>query len=106
VDTRNERVLLDGVHLARLSDSAYRLILALAQRGGGEPVPSKVTDKAISGARQTEGATRHVVWRIREWVESSFKDAGRRLPEDVKESGLVRAVRRKGRVLTVTAAVT
>jgi hypothetical protein len=35
-----------------------------------------------------------------------LRDVGRQLPEDVKDSGLVRAVRRRGRVLTVTAAVT
>jgi hypothetical protein len=107
VDTRRERVLLDGVPITRLGESGYRLLRALAQRGGGaEVVPTKVTDKALSGARASEGATRNVVWRMSAWVEKSFADAGRELPDDVRESGLVRAVGRKGWTLTVKAAVT
>jgi hypothetical protein len=107
VDRGSGRAVLDGVPLVKLSESGYRLLLALAERGGGtEIVPTRVTDKAISGARESDGATRHAVWRMREWVEGSFAEAGKELAEDVKEAGLVRAVGRKGWMLTVRGAVT
>ncbi|HEX8790986.1 MAG TPA: hypothetical protein VF765_08530 [Polyangiaceae bacterium] len=109
VDPRRERAVLDGVTLEAMGESGYRLLLALAQRGGGagaEPVPTRVTDRAISGARESDGATRNAAWRMSGWLEKSFAAAGRPLPEDVKRDGLVRAVGRRGWTLTVKAHVT
>jgi hypothetical protein len=107
VDTRRERVSLDGVPLGAVGESGYRLLRALAERGqGAGVVPTRVTDKAISGARASEGATRNVVWKMRAWVEKSFAEAGKTVPADVAEAGLVRAEGRKGWVMTVKGAVT
>lgn len=108
VDPRRERAFLDGVTLEAMGESGYRLLLALAQRGGGaaEPVPTRVTDRAISGARESDGATRNAAWRMSGWLEKSFAAAGRPLPEDVKRDGLVRAVGRRGWTLTVKAHMT
>ncbi len=107
VDRRRERVLLDGVPLVKLGESGYRLLLALAERGcGAEVVPTRVTNKAISGARESDGATRQAVWKMRGWIEGSFAEAGREVAEDVNEAGLVRAVGRMGWTLTVKGAVT
>jgi hypothetical protein len=91
----------------KLGENGYRLLRVLAERpGGAEVVPTRVTDKAISGARESEGATRQAVWKMRGWIESSFAEAGRELAEDVREEGLVRAVGRKGWTLTVKGAAT
>jgi hypothetical protein len=107
VDTRNQRVLLDGV-LVKLSEGGCRLVVALAQQHakGVEIVPTRVTDKAMSGARESEGATRNVVWRMRSWIERSFAEAGKEVPEDVREAGLVKWVRGKGWRLVVKAVIT
>jgi hypothetical protein len=94
VDTKQERVIYRGTWLSRLADSGYRLVKALAQRG--EPVPTSVTDAAISGARQTEGATRMTVHRMKAWIEESYADARKPLPPELAANGLVRAVGRKG----------
>ena len=67
---------------------------------------AKVTDKAISGARSSDGATRNVVYRMPGWLEKSFEAAGRPVPEDVAKAGLVRFEGKKGWVLTVKGAVT
>jgi hypothetical protein len=106
VDTRRERVILDGVPLVKLGDSAYRMLLTLAVRGkGGEVVPGRELDRAISGARGTDGAARMASFHLRRWVDESFASAGRAVPADVMETGLVVAVGRKGWKLTVPAAV-
>jgi hypothetical protein len=95
VDTRRQRLLLDGVELVKLGENGYKLLLCLARKSGvAEMVPTRETDKAISPARQTPGATRHAVHKLRAWIEGSFAEAG-----------LVRAVGRKGWTLTVKAAV-
>jgi len=108
LDPRCERAVLDGVTLEAMGESGYRLLLALAQRGpGAEPAPTRVTDRAISGARLTEGATRNAVWRMPRWIEKSFEAVGKPVPDDVKRDGLVRATGRKGGwTLTVKAHVT
>lgn len=106
VDAHRERVLLDGVPLVRLADNGYKLLRLLAEKSGVvDMVPTTETDRAISGARQTQGATRFTAYRMREWIERSFAEAGREVPQDVREAGLVRAVGRKGWRLTVKAAV-
>jgi hypothetical protein len=104
VDTKGERVLLDGVPLVRLGENGYKLLRVLAEKSGGgvaEMVPTAVTDKAISGARQSQGATRKAAWKLPGWIEQSFAEAGKEVPEDVREGGLVQAVGRKGWKLTV-----
>ena len=107
VDKRRERAILDGVPLVKLSENGYRLLLVLAEKSGvAGVVPTQVTDKVISGARASEGATRYTVFRMRGWIEGSFESAGREVPADLRENGLVRAVGRKGWTLTVRAAVT
>ncbi|HEY1697869.1 MAG TPA: hypothetical protein VGG39_37165 [Polyangiaceae bacterium] len=107
VDTKRQRVLLDGVPLVRLSENGYKLLRVLAERNAvADMVPTRETDKAISGARETPGATRYTAFKMRGWLESSFADAGSEVPRDVKEEGLVRAVGRKGWRLTVRAVVT
>jgi hypothetical protein len=107
VDTRRARVLLDGVPLVKLGENGYRLLRLLAERSGvADMVPTHETDKAISGARQTPGATRYAVWKLRGWIAGSFAEAGRAVPDDLREAGLVRAVGRKGWALTVKVAVT
>jgi hypothetical protein len=106
VDTRRERVLLDGVPLVKLGENGYRLLRLLAEKSSAAGmVPTRETDKAISRARQTPGATRHTVWKLRAWIESSFAEARREVPEDVSEEGLVRAVGRKGWALSLRAAL-
>jgi hypothetical protein len=107
VDPRRERAVLDGVTLEAMGESGYRLLLALAQRGdSAEPVPTGVTDRAISGARESDGAPRNAVWRMPGWLERSFAAVGKAVPDDVKREGLVRATGRKGWTLTVKAHVT
>jgi hypothetical protein len=108
VDTKGERVLLDGVVMVMLGESGYRLIRVLAehQAKGVDVVPTRVTDKAISGARQSEGATRNIRWKLSGWTRESFAAAGRKLPEDLPKTGLVRWIRPKGWALTVKAAIT
>jgi hypothetical protein len=106
VDTRRERVLLDGVPLVKLGENGYRLLRLLAEKSSVvEMIPTRETDKAISGARQTPGATRQTVWKLRGWIESSFAEAKRDVPDDVREEGVVRAVGRKGWALSLRAAV-
>jgi hypothetical protein len=107
VDTKGERVLLDGVPLVRLGENGYKLLRVLAEKSGvSEVVPTRETDKALSGARQTPGATRYAVWKLRGWVEQSFAKAGKEVPEDVLKMGLVQAVGRKGWKLTVKGVAT
>jgi hypothetical protein len=60
-------------------------------------VPTRETDKAISPARQTPAATRHAVHKLRAWIECSFAEAGREVPADVAEAGLVRGRARRMR---------
>jgi hypothetical protein len=106
VDRVRERVVLDGVPLVKLGDSGYRLLRLLAERGTrDEVVPTRETDKAISGARASDGATRNTVWKMRGWIERSFAEARRELAADVKEAGLVRTVKGKGWTLTVKGVV-
>jgi hypothetical protein len=106
VDTRRQRVLLDGVELVKLGENGYKLLLCLARASGvAEMVATRETDKAISPARQSPGATRWTVHKLRGWIAGSFKEAGRAVPADVVKAGLVRAVGRKGWTLTVKAAV-
>ncbi|HEY6459970.1 MAG TPA: hypothetical protein VIY73_07450 [Polyangiaceae bacterium] len=105
VDMRRQRVILDGVPLVRLPENGYKLLRLLAESSSiADTVSTHETDKAISGARQTPGATRYTVFKLREWVERSFADAGRKVPADVRKHGVVRAVGRKGWRLTVKAA--
>jgi hypothetical protein len=107
VDAKQPRVALDGVLLTRMGESGYRLVRMLAERrGDAEAVPTRITDKAISGARTSDGATRNVVWKMRAWIAKSFAEAGRTVPDDVRKAGLVRAVGHQGWVLTVSAAIT
>jgi hypothetical protein len=107
VDTRGERVLLDGVPLVRLGENGYKLLRVLAEKSGvADVVPTAVTDKAISGARQTPGATRKAAWKLAGWIEQSFAEAEREVPEDLREGGLVQAVGRKGWKLTVKGVAT
>jgi hypothetical protein len=82
------------------------LRVLIERRGDYEAVPTRVTDEAISSARESDGTTRHTAWRMRGWIDSSFAQAGKELAEDVKRSGLVRAVRKKGWMLTVRGSVT
>jgi hypothetical protein len=108
VDTENQRVLLDGVQLVKVGETGYRLLKVLAEQHakGVEVVPTRVTDKAISGARQSAGGTRHTVWKMRKWVEKSFAEAKKEVPEDVGEEGLIRWVRPTGWILGVKGVVT
>lgn len=81
VDTRRERVLFDRVTLVTIGDSGYRLLRVLAEQGGGGAVvATAATDKAVSSAREGEGATRKAAWKMRGWLESSFAQAGKELP--------------------------
>jgi hypothetical protein len=102
VDRRRERAVLDGVPLGKLADSAHRLLLTLAARGdGSEIVPTRELDRILSGARGTEGATRTTAWKLKTWIEESHAEAGRDVPSDVRETGLVVAVGKKGWRLAV-----
>ncbi len=65
-----------------------------------------MTDKTISGARQSPGATRNAAWKLPGWIEQSLAEAGKEVPEDVREGGLVQAVGRKGWKLTVKGGAT
>jgi len=105
VDTKRERVVLDGVPLLKMGESGYRLVKALAAKGPGAVVSRRETDAAISGARMTEGATRNTVWKMKGWIRESFELAGRRVPEDVEREGLVRAVGKRGWTLEARAVV-
>ncbi|HEX3344830.1 MAG TPA: hypothetical protein VHS09_09675, partial [Polyangiaceae bacterium] len=107
VNVRRERVLLDGVPLVRLGENGYKLLRVLAEKSGvGEVVPTRETDRALSGARQTPGATRYAAWKMGGWIEQSFAAAGKEVPADVREAGLVQAVGRKGWRLTVKGVAT
>jgi hypothetical protein len=106
VDTRRERVILDGVPLLNIGESAYRLLRTLAARGeGSDIVTTREIDRAISAARGTDGATRTAVWKLKAWIEESFVEVGRAVPADVKDHGLVAAVGKKGWKLSVRGVV-
>jgi hypothetical protein len=78
-------------------------VKALADAGGS--LPTKETDAAISGARQTDGATRGTVHRMKAWLQESYADAGKPLPRALARDGLVRAVGHRGWQLTAPAFV-
>jgi hypothetical protein len=105
VDRKRDRVALDGVPLVKMGESGVRLVRVLAAKGDGAAVPTKETDRAIAGARQTEGATRNAVYRMRRWIAESFEAAGRAVPADVDASGLVTFVKGEGWRLTAKAEV-
>jgi len=106
VDTRRERVVLDGVVLVKIGESAYKLLRALAARGeGSEVVPGRELDRIVSGARGSDGAARTAAWKLKAWIEESFAEAGRDVPADVSEEGLVVAVGKTGWRLSVRGAV-
>jgi hypothetical protein len=98
VDARRERVALDGVPLVKMAESGVRLLRALAGRKAA--VPTKETDRVISGARQTDGTTRDTVYKMRRWIAESFEAAGKAVPADVEENGLVTFVKGEGWRLT------
>jgi hypothetical protein len=105
LDSRRERAVLDGVPLV-LGESGYRMLRALAARGeGSEIVPSRELDRVLSGARGSDGATRTAAWKLKSWTEESFEQAGREVPADVRQTGLVVAVGKKGWRLAVRGVV-
>ncbi len=105
IETRRERAVLDGVPLTALAESGYRLLRALAGRGEGELVPVRELDRAISGARGSDGTTRKAAWKLKAWIEQSFAEANVPVPADVAQHGLVVASPKKGWKLTVRGAV-
>jgi hypothetical protein len=103
VDTRSSKLIYDGVWLSRAPESAYRLVKALAARGG--PMPTLETDLAISGARRTDGTTMGVAHRLRGWIAESYAELGLRPPPELERDGLVRSVGKRGWELTQRALV-
>ena len=103
VDAKRERVLLDGVELGKLGQTGYVLIKVLVeqQSKGVLAVKTRETDQAIRGTRGSEGGTRYTSRKVKKWIAESFAAAGREVPLDVKEDGLMKFVRGCGWMLTV-----
>ena len=81
IDAKSERVWLDRVLLTHLGQSGFAMILALAKRGG-DLVPSRDVEKAMSPKRPSEGAAKAAAKKIPGWVRASFEAAGKRAPDD------------------------
>ena len=69
IDAKGERVWLDRVLLTHLGQSGFAMILALAKRGG-DLVPSRDVEKAMSPKRPSEGAAKAAAKKIPAWVRA------------------------------------